>query len=148
MVTLKAAAICTSHSRSDISVRDVTFTIDEPAARGGTNMGPSPTETALSALAGCVNVIGHKCASALGVDIGQLMIDAECQFDRRGVILESEIDVPYRSVAVTVRANGSAVQEALTRVGVETEKYCPLSKLFRSAGTEVEVTWVKDQALR
>ena len=118
------------------------------AARGGTNMGPSPTETALSALAGCINVIGHKCASALGVDIGQLMIDAECQFDRRGVILESEIDVPYRSVAVTVRANGSAVQEALTRVGVETEKYCPLSKLFRSAGTEVEVTWVKDQALR
>ena len=145
MVTLKAAAICTSHSRSDISVRDVTFTIDEPAARGGTNMGPSPTETAL---AGCVNVIGHKCASALGVDIGQLKIDAECQFDRRGVILESEIDVPFKSVAVTVRANGSADQAALTRVGVETEKYCPLSKLFRSAGTEVEVTWVKNQALR
>ncbi|WP_243403734.1 OsmC family protein [Shimia abyssi] len=140
-VTLKAQAECVSHSRADIKVRDLSFAIDEPTARGGTNAGPTPTDTALAALIGCTNVIGHKCASAIGVDIGNLKIDASCEFDRRGVTLEQEIEVPFTSVKLTVLAGGSADQAALDRVAEETEKYCPLSKLFKAAGTHVEVHW-------
>jgi len=143
-VKLKASAECPSHARSDIKVRDVSFTIDEPTARGGTNLGPSPTDTAIAALIGCVNVIGNKCAESLGVDIGQLSIDAECDFDRRGVTLAEEIEVPFSAVTVTVRANGTADQAALNRVAIETERFCPLSKLFRQAGTKLEVNWQKD----
>jgi uncharacterized OsmC-like protein len=62
-------------------MRDVQLTIDEPQARGGTNLGPTPTETALAALVGCTNVIGHKCADSLGVDIGHLDISVSCDFD-------------------------------------------------------------------
>ena len=141
VVTLKAAADCPSHSRSDVAVRDLSFSIDEPEARGGTNTGPSPTETALSALVGCINVIGHKCAAKLGIDIGHLKIDAACEFDRRGVTLEEEIEVPFSSVRLNVLADGTATSAELAIVGTETEKYCPLSKLYRAAGTKVEVHW-------
>lgn len=147
-VKLKASAECPSHARSDITVRDISFTIDEPKVRGGTNLGPTPTDTAIAALIGCVNVIGNKCAEGLGVDIGHLSIDAECEFDRRGVALEEEIDVPFTSITLKVRANGSADQAALERVGAETEKFCPLSKLFRQAGTKLDVNWQQDQTLR
>jgi len=140
-VKLGISAHCPSHARADIKVRDTGFIIDEPAARGGTNMGPAPTETAIAAFVGCVNVIGNKCAESLGVDIGHLDIDAECMFDRRGVTLAEEIEVPFTSVILTVRASGAASPEDLARVGVETEKFCPLSKLFRAAGTKVEVNW-------
>ena len=140
-VKLRVSANCPSHSRADIKVRDVGFTIDEPEARGGTNMGPTPTDTAISAFVGCINVIGNKCADKLGIDIGHLDINAECEFDRRGVTLEEEIEVPFSAVTLTVRANGPATQEELVRVGTETEKFCPLSKLFRAAGTKVEVLW-------
>jgi putative redox protein len=102
-VTLKAQAHCPSHSRADISVRDLTFAIDEPVERGGTNAGPTPTDTALSPLVGCTNVIGHKCADKLGVDIGHLDISARCTFDRRGVTLQEEIDVPFRSPRISAR---------------------------------------------
>ena len=51
-VKLKAEADCPSHSLSEISVRDLTFAIDEPVERGGTNTGPTPTDTALAALIG------------------------------------------------------------------------------------------------
>lgn len=142
-VKLGARAECPSHSRADVAVRDLSFAIDEPLERGGTNAGPTPTDTALAALIGCTNVIGHKCASALGIDIGHLAIDAACDFDRRGVTLQQEIEVPFTSIILTVVSDGSADQAALDKVAIETEKYCPLSKLFKAAGTHLEVHWSK-----
>ena len=50
VVTYRAKATCPSHSRTDIPVRDLVAVIDEPIERGGTNLGPSPTETALTCL--------------------------------------------------------------------------------------------------
>ncbi|MEM7403936.1 MAG: hypothetical protein AAF458_01525 [Pseudomonadota bacterium] len=85
VVKLRASAECESHSRSDVKVRELTTVIDEPAERGGTNAGASPTETALASLIGCTNVIGNKCADSLGVDIGHLSIEVVADFDRRGV---------------------------------------------------------------
>jgi len=142
-VTLRAKAECATHSRADVSVRDLKFAIDEPTERGGTNLGPTPTDTAIAALIGCTNVIGNKCASKLGLDIGHLTIDASCQFDRRGVTLEEEIEVPFQSVTLKVVSDGSATEEELQRLGDEVAKFCPLSKLFENAGTQVNVSWEK-----
>lgn len=143
VVTTEVNGTGVSHSRTDISVRDTTSIIDEPEARGGTNAGPAPTETALAALAGCTNVIANKCATSLGVDIGHLNISISCQFDRRGVTLSEEIDVPFKSIALTVEADGDASEEDLARVAADVERFCPVSKLFRQAGTEVIETWKK-----
>jgi putative redox protein len=73
-VKLRAKAQAPSHSLANISIRDLNFSIDEPEARGGTNLGPTPTDTAIAALIGCTNVIAHKCAESLLVDIGHLDI--------------------------------------------------------------------------
>lgn len=141
-VKLRAKAECPSHSLANISVRDLEFAIDEPTERGGTNLGPTPTDTALSALVGCTNVIGHKCASKLGIDIGQLNISAVCDFDRRGVTLEEEIDVPFQKVALKVEASNNVSADDLNRLAAEVSKFCPVSKLFRQAGTIIEEKWV------
>ncbi len=45
MVTVNLHGTCASHSRTEIAVRDQRITIDEPEVRGGTNLGPAPTET-------------------------------------------------------------------------------------------------------
>ncbi len=142
-VVLKAAANCPSHSLAEISVRDLKFSIDEPTERGGTNKGPTPTDTVISALAGCTNVIGHKCAEKLNVDIGHLQIDVSCEFDRRGVMLSEEIDVPFTKIKLNVKSDGSATADELQSVATEVGKYCPLSKLFRQAGTVIEEDWSK-----
>ena len=147
-VTLTANAKCPSHSKSDISVRDLSFVIDEPIERGGTNLGPTPTDTALAALIGCTNVIGHKCASKLGVDIGHLNIEVSCEFDRRGVTLQDEIEVPFTSIKLEVIADGSASEQELAQVASETEKFCPLSKLFIAAGHATERHLAKGRVTR
>lgn len=143
-VKLKLEADCPSHSLANIAVRDVAFTIDEPTERGGTNTGPTPTDTALAALAGCTNVIGHKCANSLGVDIGHLHIQIESVFDRRGVTLSEEIDTPFVSIVQTVRYSGSATEAEIQNLAVEVEKYCPLAKLFTCAGTQLTTNWLSN----
>lgn len=143
VVKLRSSAKGISHSRTDVGIRDLTFSIDEPEARGGTNLGPAPTEAALAALAGCTNVIGNKCADRLGVDIGHLSIEITCDFDRRGVTLEEEIDVPFVALNQVVTSDGSASDDDLARVALEVAKYCPLSKLFEQSGTALETVWQK-----
>lgn len=140
-VKLRAKAECPSHSLANVFVRDLEFAIDEPTERGGTNLGPTPTDTALAALVGCTNVIGHKCANKLGLDIGHLDISAVCDFDRRGVTLEEEIDVPFQKITLKVQTSNSVGAEELKRLATEVSKFCPLSKLFRQGGTIIEEEW-------
>jgi uncharacterized OsmC-like protein len=143
VVTYRATASCPTHARTEIPVRDLNVVIDEPEERGGTNLGPTPTEAAMTALIACTNVIGHKNAHRLGIDLGEISIEASCQFDRRGVLMQEEIDVPFPAITLTVNCNTPASQEELTTVGQETSKYCAIAKLFEAAGTDLTVDWVK-----
>ena len=140
-VTLRANAHCPSHSKSDVHIRDLQFLIDEPIERGGTNSGPTPTDTAISALIGCTNVIGHKCAAKMGIDIGHLDIQAACEFERAGVTLQSEVEVPFKKIELVIQCSGSASQSELEELAREVAKFCPLSKLFRNSGTTINETW-------
>ena len=141
-VKQRLEATCPSHSRSDISVRDVTLTIDEPKERDGTNLGPTPTETALAALAACTNVIGNKVAHKLGLAVSDFHISIVSDFDRRGVTLVEEIDVPFEKIKIRVELATNASQNEIDQLAVEVAKYCPLAKLFREAGTKLEEEWV------
>lgn len=140
-VKLRAKAHCPSHSLSKVSVRDLTSFIDEPLERGGTNKGFTPTDTALAALAGCTNVIAHKCADSLMIELSDLDISIACDFDRRGVTLTEEIDVPFQAIKLTVEVDGDVSDNDLQRLAQETAKYCPLSKLFKQSGTLIEEEW-------
>ena len=143
MMTIKLTGRGTSHSRSETDVDGLTTIIDEPVARGGTNEGPSPTATAYSALIGCTNVIGNKCADKLGIDIGHLTFEMEVDFDRRGVLLMEEVDVPFKAIRLDVTSDGPCSQDELDQVAAETEKFCAISKLYIQAGTDLTVTWRK-----
>lgn len=143
VVTYRTTAECQTHSRTEIPVRDLAVTIDEPIERGGTNLGPSPTEAALTARIACTNVISHKNAARLGVDLGKVTIDADCKFDRRDVLMEAEIDVPFPEITLTVNCDTRASRDELARVGTETAKNCAIAKLFEAAGTILTVNWIK-----
>ncbi|WP_197917362.1 OsmC family protein [Thiosulfatihalobacter marinus] len=142
VISIRMSGHATSHSHCVVSARDLRLTIDEPIERGGTNLGFSPTETAFASLVGCTNTIGHKCAHKLGIDIGNLEFDMEVDFDRRGVLLQEEIEVPFKAIRLVVTASGPAGQSELDQVAAETEKYCAVSKMYKNAGTEVEVSWI------
>ncbi len=146
-LTVKLTGRGTSHARSevdvDVDVDGQNVVIDEPVARGGTGEGPSPTATAYSALIGCTNVIGNKCADKLGVDIGHLTFEMEVDFDRRGVLLMEEVDIPFKAIRLNVAVGGPASEAEIAQVAAETQKYCPISKLYEKSGTNLTVIWTK-----
>jgi|SRR5579859_3514256 len=141
VVTQRIHGECPTHSRTEISTRDVKATIDEPKERDGTNMGPTPTETLVAALIACTNVISHKCAKKHGVELEAMSIDAEAMLDRRGTQLLEEIEVPFPKIRLTIDVTTSASEEAMERVKMDLHRFCPLSKIIRNAGTEIEETW-------
>jgi len=142
-MTIKLTGHGTSHARSETEVDGLTVVIDEPVARGGTNEGPSPTATAYAALIGCTNVIGHKCAAKLGVDIGNLAFVMEVDFDRRGVLLMEEVNVPFKAIRLDVASDGPCSDDDLQKVARETAKFCAISKLYEQAGTDLSINWRK-----
>jgi putative redox protein len=141
VVTLRVKGACPSHSRTDVSVRDLKFSIDEPIERGGTNMGPSPTETLMAALAACTNRIGHKVADLNGVDIKEFAVNVEAQFDRRGTQLQEELDVPFPEVQLNIAMTTDADDAAVEKMKADLQRFCPISKVIRQAGTEIIENW-------
>lgn len=140
-VRMKLEGRAASHSRTDVSVRDVRSVIDEPVERGGTNQGPSPTETLMAALIGCTNVIGHKVAHKHGIDLQSMNIRLEADFDRRGVTLQEEVAVPFPTITMHIDVTTAATDAQLETLKRELAMFCPLSKVIRAAGTELKELW-------
>lgn len=141
LVPVKIEGRCASHARTDILVRDTETTIDEPVERGGTNLAPSPTETALAALVGCTNVIAQKVAHKHGVEFQSMTVDLEAMFDRRGVLLAEEIDVPFPEIRLLINVTTDATDGLIETIKNELAMYCPVSKVFRMAGSKVSEEW-------
>lgn len=140
-VTQRLHADCPTHSRTEVTVRDVRTVVDEPKERDGTNMGPTPTETLVAALVACTNVIGHKCAHKHGVEFERMFIDAETLFDRRGTQLLEEIEIPFPKIRLVINLTTNASDDSIQKVKADLNRFCPVAKVIRNAGTQIEEVW-------
>ena len=141
VVTQRIHRDCPTHSRTEISTRDVRTVIDEPKERHGTNTGPTPTETLVASLIACTNVISHKCANKHGVALKAMSIDAESMLDRRGTQLIEEIEVPFPKIRLVINVTTDASEADMEKVKADLRRFCPVSKVIRNSGTELEEVW-------
>lgn len=140
-VTMTMSATCPSHSRADVSIRDVESVIDEPTERGGTNLGMTPTETMVAALIGCTNVITNKIVESYDMKIEAMDIDVDAQFDRRGVTLQDEVQVPFPSMTLNINIKSPNDPSEFDKVKADLQKFCPIAKVIRESGTEIAENW-------
>lgn len=140
-IKMRMEGAALSHSRTDVSIRGLTKVIDEPLERGGTNLGMSPTETFAASLVGCTNVISHKIAHRMGVDIQAMVIRLEADFDRRGVTLAEDVAVPFPAMTLHMDVTTNATPEQMTQLQNELAMYCPIAKLVRASGTVLSEVW-------
>ena len=113
ITTMHTTATGVSSERTDVRVRGIELTIDEPPERGGANAGATPPETLLAALAGCTNRISHKIAQARGIQIADMTIEVEAAFDRRGVNLEKDVEIPLTRVNLVIELTTDADAQAI-----------------------------------
>ena len=141
VVSLTLDAECPTHARTYARAGKHELVIDEPAARGGTDQGPTPIETMLAALLGCTNVILNRVAEKHDVAVKDLSLHAEASFDRRGVMLEEEVRVPFPEIRLTINLTTPASDDRVERVRSDLGKFCPVSKVIRQSGTRLEEVW-------
>ena len=141
VVTYRFTAQATTHSRTDVKVRDVSSVIDEPLERGGTNQGLAPTETLMASLLGCTNTIFHKCAHKHGVKVHKLDMRLDGQLDRRGVTLQAEVEVPFPAMTLYVDLVTDAPDAAVEAAKNDLHRFCAVSKVIRACGTDLQEVW-------
>jgi len=143
VVHMKLEGSSKSHSRADIIARDVESVIDEPVARGGTNLGLSPTETLMSSLIGCTNVITHRIMEKMGFKINSLDIKSKTLFNKDGVSLIQEVEVPFPEITLDIAISTNASEGDLVEVQKQLAMYCPIAKVIRNSGTVINENWNK-----
>ena len=139
VVTPKMEATCVSHARTDLSTRDVTIHIDEPVARGGTNLGFTPTETVVAGLIACTNVISNRIAESMDVEFQNMEINYD--FDPRGAQMKQEVDLVFIEIRMAISVNSNGTPEQIEKIRSDLAKFCPIAKLFTQAGGKIVDTW-------
>lgn len=135
-----------TETRARIVVRDLEIVADEPLDRGGTNRGGAPTDLLIAALIGCSNVMVHRLAARAGVSVHHLAIDAESHFDWRGAALIEEVAVPMPNITLRVQLAADGDEAAIRSLQSDLGRFCPIAKILRAAGTEIEEVWTVARA--
>ena len=141
VVTMKLEGSVKSHARTDILARDVESVIDEPTVRGGTNLGLTPTETLMASLIGCTNVISHRIAERINVKINKMDINVEATFNKDGVSMAKEVEIPFPEINLYIKIDTNASKEQLETIKRELKMYCPISKVITNSGSKINDIW-------
>lgn len=140
-IEMKLSATAETHARTRVKVRDVEGLIDEPEARGGTNLALTPTETLMASLIGCTNVITQRIAEGMGVEIDAMDIRLSSQFDRRGVRLEEEVEHPFSDLVMDIDIVTNATDEQMAAIKRDLARFCPIAKVIRGSGISLTENW-------
>lgn len=84
-ITTKAAARISDETVCTVSVGDHELTLDLPHGAGGLDQGPTPSQTLAAALAACLVQTYMAMAALLGVELTDLEVEVEGDFDARGM---------------------------------------------------------------
>lgn len=140
-VALQATAEVLSKTQVRTVSRSHAFTIDEPKSGGGDDKGPQPLEALVSAFAGCTNVIAHRLADELGIDLTIKEINAKATVDTGLLKQNNTIEIPFPKLQFDVTASSQAGDAKLAELRKQLEICCPVSALFRAAGTNISSQW-------
>jgi len=70
-----------------------------------------------------------------------MTIDAESTLDRRGTQLLEEIEVPFPKIRLVVDVTTDASEADIEKVKADLHRFCPISKVVRNSGTDIEEVW-------
>ena len=111
-----------------IRARRHTLTADEAASHGGTDTGPTPYETLVSALAACTAITLRMVAQRKGWELGAIHVEVELEKDAAGA------DRIARTVSFGAPLNNEQ-RATLAEIAEKT----PVTRVVR-AGTEIRTT--------
>ena len=87
----------------------------------------------MASLIGCTNVISHRIAEKLNVKINKMDVNVEATFNKYGVSLTKEVEVPFPEINLNIKIDSEATEEELEIIKKELKMYCPISKVISNS---------------
>lgn len=109
------------------------FTIDEPAALGGTDLGANPVEHLLAALGACQVITFQVWAGTLGIRLDSVDVQLSGHLDLRGFFgTAAGVRPGFDGIQVDVRITGPETRERYDELVAAVEEHCPVLDNLRS----------------
>ena len=135
----QASAIFTAETRqldglhSEALIRAFRLDVDEPAALGGQDKGPSPVELILAALGACQEITYRLYADTLGIPLDRVSVSVSGRLDLRGFFAVDEGVRPgFKDISATVKIDSPAPADEIERLRATVDRHCPVLDILRS----------------
>ncbi len=125
--TITVTATCKDSPRTVIKSGSFSWIIDEPPLFGGKNEGPSPVETLLAAIAGCIPAIGQWVANEQGIKINHIQVDVNGVINADKFFGENDkLRAGFSNITVKINADADWSKEQKNLWLSEVKKRCPV----------------------
>jgi putative redox protein len=119
-----------NHLRLEARKGGFTFTIDEPAERGGTDKGPNPLAYFIAGAASCLINQFLTAAIYRGVDLQDVEMIARGHFNRK-------LGGSFSDIVYDLRLKSSSPKEEIRSLAKEAEKMCYAHQTLKKAGVKM-----------
>ena len=141
-LTFTAVGNSKNPTQLNVQTRTFKFVVDEPAALGGTDLGPNPVEYVLGALAGCLNVVGHMVAKEMDMPLNGMIVSIEGDLDPAKLLgMSNEKRAGYTQIRVAITPDTPADVATKGQWVEAVEERCPVSDNLKNP-TNVAITLV------
>jgi len=114
--------------KTEVSVRGFNFIVDEPENAGGENLGPTPVEYLLGALAGCMGVVCNKVAKEMNITLNHVSFEIEGDLDTDKFMgKDMEKRSGYTEIRVKINADLNCDTQAKFQWLKAVKERCPVS---------------------
>ena len=140
MATLSVtSSLSNQMGRAIVETRQHHFIIDSPPPLGGPNEELNPIDILLAALATCGTFVIETAAKEMKIPLQSVHVDAEGDFDPRGVKGEPGIDPRITEFRVKVNLEGTTSEQTNSLIE-QFQKRCPVyTTLSRAAPVNFEI---------
>lgn len=126
-------------TRTSVDARGFDLTVDEPTDMGGTNEGPNPLEYLLAGQAGCLTVTGQQIAEEMGIEINDLELSLEGDFNQAAFMGNDDGRTGLQDIDVTMAVDTDADKDTIEKWGERVEARCPVSDTIKNE-TSIDLT--------
>lgn len=137
---VQASLAAATNTQVEITAGQHEFTIDEPPALGGENVGANPVEHLLAALASCQVITVKVWAAKLGLVVDDVTVELAGPLDLRGFFgVDADVRAGLGQIEVTTRILGPEPTGAYDELVRKVEEHCPVLDNL-TAGVPVRTT--------
>lgn len=102
--------------------------MDQPKNAAGQDLGPTPLEVILAAIAGCFGTIGRFIAHQQKIELRGMRFEIEADYDPAGLLgRDPEVRPGFQALRVTVDIDADLSQEEKQALLKQIETRCPLA---------------------